>query len=62
MKIFDFEDAVMFVALAALVFAVGFIMSIPILFAIDENNLSYLWMYSAYVVAIYIAYLIKRSV
>lgn len=62
MKNFDFEDAMLFVALAVAVFAVGFLMSIPILVAVDKNNPSYLWMYSAYAVAIYIAYLIKRSV
>ena len=62
MKIFDFEDVVMFVALIALMLTIGFIMSLPILIAIAENNLFYLLIYPAYVVAVYIAYLIKRSV
>lgn len=62
MKNYDFEDAVMFVALVALVFTVGFIMSLPIWFAIDKDNLFYLLIYPAYVVVVYIAYLIKRSV
>lgn len=62
MKNYDFEDAVVFVALVVSVFAIGLLMSLPIMIAIDENNLSYLWMYAAYVVAISIAYLIKRSV
>ncbi len=62
MKKYDFEDAVTFVVLVVAVLAVGLIMSLPILIAIDKNNPSYLWMYLAYVVAICIAYLIKRSV
>lgn len=62
MKKYDFEDAVLFVALVVAVLAVGLIMSLPIWIAIDENNPTYLWMYLAYVVAICIAYLIKRSV
>lgn len=62
MKNFDFEDAMIFVVLVVAVLAVGLLLSIPILIAIDKNNPSYLLMYLAYVVAIYIAYLIKRSV
>ncbi|MBQ2434591.1 MAG: hypothetical protein II269_00480 [Bacteroidaceae bacterium] len=62
MKKYDFEDAVLFVLLVGLVLVVGYIISIPIWIAIDENNPTYLWMYLAYVVAICIAYLIKRSV
>ena len=62
MKKYDFEDAMLFVLLVVIVFLVGFLMSLPIWIAIDENNLSYLWMYLAYFVAIYIAYLIKRRI
>lgn len=62
MKKIDFEEAVLFVLLVLAVLVVGLIISLPICKAIEGNNPSYLWMYSAYVVAIYIAYLIKRSV
>lgn len=62
MKKYDFEDAVLFVLLVGVVLVVGYIISLPIWLAIDENNPSYLFMYLAYAVAIYIAYLIKRRI
>ena len=58
---FDLLDVFEVLLLTVLVFAVGFLLAIPILIAVSEGEPMFLWMYAAYVVAVVVAYQIKRK-
>lgn len=58
---FDLFDCLELLMLTILVFAVGLLLSIPILKTIESGDSRFLLMYAAYVVAVAVAYLIKRK-
>ena len=58
---FDLFDAIEVLLLTILVFDIGLLLSIPILKTIESGDSRFLLMYAAYVVAVVVAYLIKRK-